>query len=115
MIDDVFRMTDDTTAVLSVHAQPGAGRTEVVGRHGDSLKIRVAAPPEDGRANQAIVKLLVARFDVAPSAVELVSGASGRMKSFKVSGVEAPTVRRVLERLVHDGGDARKPSGRGRR
>jgi uncharacterized protein (TIGR00251 family) len=112
LIDDLFRMEDETTAVLSVHAQPGAGRSEVVGRHGDALKIRVAAPPENGRANVEISKLLANRFGVAPSAVELTSGASNRNKAVKVVGVDEAIVRAVLERLVGQGGDARGASAR---
>ena len=114
MIDDLFTMTDETTAVLAVHAQPGAGRSEVVGRYGDALKVRVAAPPDNGRANDAIARLLADRFDLAHSAVELVSGASGRSKRFKVSGVDAATARAVLERLVAGSGGVRDANARGR-
>lgn len=115
MIDDLFSMTDETTVVLSVQAQPGAGRSEVVGRYGDALKVRVAAPPENGRANEAIARLLADRFGLAPSSVELLSGESGRAKRFKVSGVDAPTARLVLERLVAGGGGVRDAGARGRR
>ncbi len=114
MIDDLFSMEDETTAILSVHAQPGAGRSEVVGRYGDALKVRVAAPPENGRANEAIAKLLADRFGVAPGAVHLVSGASGRSKRFKLTGVDAPIVRTVLERLAAASGGVRDASPRGR-
>lgn len=107
MIDDLFQMVDETTATFSVHAQPGAGRSEVVGRYGDALKVRIAAPPEQGRANQAISKLLATQFGVAPTAVELTGGASNRTKTFKVVGVDAAIVRAVLERLVGGGGDTR--------
>ena len=48
----------DGGVVLAVHVQPGAGRTEVVGRHGDALKLRVAAPPTGNRANDAVVELV---------------------------------------------------------
>ena len=112
MIDDLFTMADETTAVVSVHAQPGAGRTEVVGRYGDALKVRVAAPLENGRANTAISKLLSDEFGLSPSAIELTAGASGRTKRFKVAGIDATIVRTVLERLVAGTGTGRG-AGRG--
>lgn len=115
MIDDLFSMEDETTAVLSIHAQPGAGRSEVVGRYGDALKVRVAAPPEHGRANEAIAKLLSERFAIPPSTVTLLSGASGRSKRFKLTGVEAALVRTVLERLTAGSGGVKDAPSRGRR
>lgn len=115
MIDDLFTMEDETTAILLVHAQPGAGRSEVVGRYGDALKVRVAAPPEHGRANSAIAKLLADRFGVAASAVQLTSGATGRSKRFKVVGIDAALARTVLERLVGGSGGAAGAGARARR
>lgn len=112
MIDDLFTMEDETTAILLVHAQPGAGRSEVVGRYGDALKVRVAAPPDNGRANSAICKLLADQLGLAPSAVQLTSGATGRAKRFRVVGIDEAIVRAVLERLV---GGSRSAQGAGNR
>ena len=70
--------------VISVHVQPGAGRSAVVGRHGQAVKVRVAAPPVDDRANEATVALLATTLDVAPGAVALVSGDTSRLKRFRV-------------------------------
>jgi uncharacterized protein len=100
VVDDLYEMRDDGSVVLSVHAQPGAGRTEVVGRHGHALKVKVAAPPEAGRANDALSKLLAESFGVAANAVELVAGTSSRSKRFRISGVEADDARKVIERLA---------------
>lgn len=115
MIDDLFTMADETTAILSVHAQPGAGRSEVVGRYGDALKVRVAAPPENGRANEAIAKLLAERFGLAASAVQLTGGGSGRTKRFRIEGVEPAIVRAVLERLLGGSGGSQGAGARARR
>jgi hypothetical protein len=86
----------DGTVVLSVYVQPGATRAGIVGLHGDALKLRVTAPPEDGRANKAVVALLAEACGLAPSAVELVRGATSRRKQFRLSGLtEEELTRRV--------------------
>jgi uncharacterized protein (TIGR00251 family) len=86
-----------------VHVQPGAGRTAVVGRHGNALKVRVAAPPQAGRANDASAALLAETFGVGAAQVELVGGASSRAKRFRIRGIELDGFRRRLEQVVHDG------------
>lgn len=65
---------------------PGARSTEIVGYHGDALRVRVAAPPENGKANRAVVSLL---SDSLHAKVQLASGAGSRRKSFVVVGVSA--------------------------
>ena len=75
-------------AVLAVHVQPGAGRTEVVGRYGDTLKLRVAAPPTGNRANDAVVELVAKEFDLSRADVSVISGASSRQKRLRLSGVD---------------------------
>ncbi len=81
----------------------------MVGRHGTSLKVRVAAAPEGGRANDACVALLAERFGLKPAAVELVSGPSSRSKQFRLTGLDLDEFRRQLERAVAGG----NPSGAG--
>lgn len=83
---------DGADVVLSVLVQPGAARTAVVGRHGDAVKVRVAAAPERGRANAALVDLLAAELDVRRADVEIVSGHGGRTKRVRVRGVSADRV-----------------------
>jgi uncharacterized protein len=102
--------------VLRVHVQPGAGRTEVVGRHGDALKVKVAAPPEGGRANAAVSQLLAATLGVAPSAVSLVSGAANRSKRFRIGPVDLAVVRRLIANAESNpkvGGAPRPGNARG--
>ena len=74
---------------LKVKAVPGAARTEIVGRLGEALKVRVAAPPEGGRANRAILGLLAARLGLPAADVALVSGASSAAKVVALRGVTA--------------------------
>jgi uncharacterized protein len=84
-----FRM-DGATVFLSLHAKPGArlGRdgTAIQGLHGDALKVRVAAPPIDGRANEEIMRFLAEKFDVPLTSVSLLGGASSRLKKFQIVG-----------------------------
>lgn len=67
---------------LRIAAQPAAPRSEVVGEHDGCLKLRVAAPPIEGRANDEIVRFLAERFSVPKRSVRLVSGAGARRKRF---------------------------------
>ena len=70
---------------LLIRAQPGARAGEAMGAHGDALRIKVAAPPVDGKANDALLRWLAARLDIALRDVELLSGASSRTKRVSVS------------------------------
>jgi uncharacterized protein (TIGR00251 family) len=87
-------------ARFSVTVSPGATRTELVGRHGDGWKARVAAPPERGRANGALVALLAAALDVPVSSVQVVAGRSGRAKVVEVADLETVEVERRLMRSL---------------
>jgi uncharacterized protein (TIGR00251 family) len=72
--------------LLVLHAQPGAKRSEVVGLHGEALKVRLAAPPLEGRANEALLRFLADRFEVPLRNVELKQGAQSRHKTVRISG-----------------------------
>ena len=65
---------------LPVHATPGAKRTEAAGAHGDALRVRLGAPPVDGKANAALIAWAAKAFGVPKGAVELLHGAAGRQK-----------------------------------
>jgi uncharacterized protein (TIGR00251 family) len=85
--------------VLSLHIQPGAKKTEVVGPHGDALKIRLAAPPVDGKANAALLAFLVQKLGAGATVkptVELVSGQTSRAKRVRVAGATAAQVQSSL-------------------
>ena len=97
---DTYDIRDDGTVLVRVHVQPGAGRTQVVGRHGDALKVRVAAPPEKGRANDAVTALLADLLGAAPADVTVESGATSRGKRIAVKGVDAEEAARRLDRAL---------------
>jgi len=80
---------------LELWVQPGARRTELAGRHGERLKIKLAAPPLEGRANRALVKFLAELLDISPGGVKLVSGETGRAKSVRLALPTAEALRRL--------------------
>ena len=82
--------------LLTLHIQPGAKKTEIAGEHGEALKIRLAAPPVDGKANDCLIAFLAERLGVAKSRVELVSGQSSRAKRVRVAALSADAVRACL-------------------
>jgi uncharacterized protein (TIGR00251 family) len=83
-------------ALLTVWVVPGAKRTEVVGYHGDALRVRVAAAPERGRANKAVIVLLEGLLG---SRIRLAGGAGSRRKRFVVVGVTPNALVSQLEQL----------------
>ena len=85
-----------TGVLLRLRVQPRASREEVTGVAGDAIRLRLTALPVDGVANEALTRFLAARLGVPRSAVELVSGRTGRTKVVTVSGV---TVEEAAKRL----------------
>ena len=83
--------------VLALHIQPGAKKTEVAGQHGEALKIRLAAPPVDGKANDCLIGFLADRLGVPKVHVVLEAGATSRTKRVRVVGI---TVEEVSVRLT---------------
>lgn len=71
---------------LTLHIQPGAKKTEFAGEHGDALKIRLAAPPVDGKANAALLAFLAETLGLPRSAVSLKSGQTARRKVVLIVG-----------------------------
>ena len=90
--------------LLRLYIQPRASRTEIVGLHGDAIKVRLAAPPVDGAANEELVRFVAEALDVPRGAVALVAGASGRRKQVKVDGIGIAAATRRLLGPGHPGG-----------
>ena len=91
---------DGAPTRLRLRVSPGADRAAVVGRYGDAWKVRVAAPPEGGRANDAVVRLLAETLSVPRDAVKLVSGQSARNKIVELAGIDGNLVERRLTSAV---------------
>ena len=83
-------------ATVRVRVQPRAARDEIVGVRDGTLVVRLTAPPVEGRANQALCRLLARRLGVAPSRVAVVRGAKGRDKMVAVEGMTGAEVARAL-------------------
>ena len=88
--------SDEKGVTLALVIQPRAGKTAVVGPHGDALKVRVAAPPVDGAANEALIEFLSDVLDVPKSAVAVRTGQTGRRKLVRVDGVTANEAQKRL-------------------
>ncbi|GAA5172435.1 DUF167 domain-containing protein [Viridibacterium curvum] len=91
-----LRRASDGGVTLTIHAQPGAKRTEVVGLHGEALKIRLAAPPVDGKANAVLTGFLAECLGVPRVAVRILSGESSRHKIVWVEAASDAALRRLL-------------------
>lgn len=85
-------------ARLSVRVQPRARENEISGWEGEALKVRLTAPPVEGKANKALVAFLAERLGVSKSAVVIVSGHGARQKIVEVAGLDEAELGRRLER-----------------
>ncbi len=90
-------MAEPSTRVR-LRVSPGARSNELVGRHGDGWKVRVTAPPEGGRANEAVLDLLAERLELPRRSLEIVSGHAGREKIVEMVGIDRAESERRLDR-----------------
>lgn len=87
---------DGRDALISVKVVPGASRSRVAGPHGNVLRVQVAAPPERGRANEALCELLAEALGVPRRNVSVVRGTTSPAKTVRVAGLTADEARRRL-------------------
>ena len=92
---DWLRETADGSLLLALHIQPGAKQTGFAGLHGEAMKLRLAAPPLEGRANAALCAFLAEFCGVPKSAVMLVSGETSRAKRVRVEGATSAAMARL--------------------
>ncbi|HJX93257.1 MAG TPA: DUF167 domain-containing protein [Pyrinomonadaceae bacterium] len=88
---------------IRVHVVPRASKSEVVGEHDGSLRVRIAAPPVDGAANEELIRVLAKTFDVPRRAVSIVSGEAGRIKHVRIES-GARDLKELLRSLIADRG-----------
>ena len=83
-------------ATILVHVVPRSKVTEVAGRHGDAIRIRLAAPPVDGAANDELIRFLAERLGIPRGTIAIVRGATGRRKTLSVEGMMDARVQQLL-------------------
>ena len=87
------------TLVFSVRVVPRASLSSIVGEHDGALRVRVAAPPVDGAANEELMRTLAKAFDVPLRHVLIASGHSSRLKQVQVKGITSERLQELLARL----------------
>lgn len=92
MIEHLIR---DGRLIFRVQVVPRASRSEIVGEHNGALRVRLAAPPVDGAANEELIHILAKSFKVPRSAVTIVSGHTGRLKQVSIDGVSETELNKV--------------------
>jgi uncharacterized protein len=86
----------DGYLTFSVRVVPRASRSEIVGEHDGALRVRIAAPPVDGAANEELVRLLARKLGVARSAIKITGGQTAKLKVISVSGVSVAVLTTLL-------------------
>ena len=86
----------EASVIFKVHLQPRASRDGIDGLLGDALKVKVTAPPVEGRANKAVKKLLAGRLGLSPSQVEIIAGERSREKLLRISGISRAEMEKAL-------------------
>jgi len=93
------------TVYLTVHVVPRASRTEIIGLHGQALRVRLSAPPVGGAANAALLELLADSMGLRRDQLELVAGHASRHKTVGIAGLPLRTVREWLDRVTRGSQD----------
>ena len=83
---------------IKIKLIPRSSRNQIMGRDGDTFKVKVTSPPVDGKANKALIELLARKFRVSRGNIEITSGKSSRMKSVRIYGLSLKDVDTLLEK-----------------
>ncbi|ABS76554.1 YggU family protein [Coxiella burnetii] len=84
--------------ILTVYIQPGAKQTQISGKHGEHIKIRLQAPPTEGKANKALIDFLAQRLKLNPSSITIIRGEKARLKTIAIesSGLKEEALLKLL-------------------
>jgi len=88
--------------LLKVRVTPGARKSELVGQAGDRLRVRLQAPPVEGKANQALVRLLASELGLKKNRVRLTAGEKSREKTVLLEGLALPEARKRLSKAIDE-------------
>ncbi|MFN0110767.1 MAG: DUF167 domain-containing protein [Blastocatellia bacterium] len=92
----------DNSITFAVRVQPRASRSEIVGEFGDAFKIRLAAPPVDGEANEELIRFLAKFFGVARAQISIRSGQTSKNKLIAVTGISADEAESAVKSALGD-------------
>lgn len=87
---------NEAAIFLKIHLLPRASRDEICGLHGDAIKVRVSAPPVEGKANKALQRFIAEKLNLAASQIEIVAGQRSRDKMLRISGISRAAVEKAL-------------------
>ncbi len=90
----------DGTVLISLHVQPKASKSRIIGLHDGCLKLAVAVPPVEGKANKAVVKFLAKMLGVPPRDVTVKSGSLSRRKLVAVNTLNVSEIRSIIEKIL---------------
>lgn len=92
----IVRNDKEHSLVFMVHAVPRASRSEIVGEHNGALRVRLAAPPVDGAANEELVRILAKTLSVSLKDVEIIAGHSSKIKQVRIGNCSRSSFERLL-------------------
>ena len=95
-------MADSVGTVIKVKVIPRSSRTEILGKENDIYRMKLTAPPVEGKANKAVIELLAEKLGVPKREIEIVSGKTGRLKTVRVRGMSEVAVTQALEGKSRD-------------
>jgi len=95
----------DGILTFMVRVVPRASRSEIVGEHDGALRVRIAAPPVDGAANEELVRLLSRSLGVSRSAIEITAGHTAKLKTVRVAGLESSALTNLADLKVQSAPD----------
>ncbi|MFB3885484.1 MAG: DUF167 domain-containing protein [Thermodesulfobacteriota bacterium] len=81
--------------ILKVYLQPRSSKNEIVGPYREGIKIKITAPPVEGKANEALIRFLAGELEIPPSWIEILKGHHSREKTVRVSGISGPGIKKL--------------------
>ncbi len=93
-------MTKNVPGYLRVRIQPGASQNQLVGYENDILKLRITAPPVEGKANRKTVEFLADLLDVPPSSIKIKIGITGKQKTIVIDSLSTEQITKRLKSLI---------------